>query len=276
MKFNNKFFLLSLVIFLGLLPKSISHAGTLSCSVATSCPNGVVMYKISGLANAHGETPSQSNYTNLICCSGVNGLGNSCSGNYATLLKFSSVTNAHAEQNNQNNYPQNICMQAPSGGNVSVGYQNNNCSGYDTTLGSLSAITNAHLGDSTAYTLKICGTATAGGSLTVDIVNSLGVSVTTPSIAFTSKSVLLNNQFSDGIFGNTNERVRVSNTTTNSQWSLTLGASSGSNALWSAGSLKYDFNDPTSGAGDGADVDVFGGADVNKSYKRDGVAPDGL
>ncbi|MBI2476292.1 MAG: hypothetical protein HYV67_03550 [Candidatus Taylorbacteria bacterium] len=143
------------------------NAGTLSCSVATTCPSGTVIWRMSGTANAHAELPSQSNYTQLVCCSGVTGLGNSCSGTFATALKLSATTNAHSEQNSQSNYANNACIQAPSGGSVSVGYQATNCTGFDTTLGSMTGTTNAHVGDGTAYTTKICGTAAgAEASLT--------------------------------------------------------------------------------------------------------------
>jgi len=242
----------------GLVPAFLADAGTLSCSVATSCPSGVIIYRMSGLNNAHGELPSQSNYSQLVCCSGVVGLSNLCSGNFVTALKLSSTTNAHAEQNNQSNYSQNACIQAPSGGNVSLSYQNNNCAGYDTTLGSMSAVSNAHLGDAGAYTLKICATA-SGGSLSAGIVDAGGISVTTPTIAFSTKTVLFGYQTSDGTFGTANEKIRVNNTTGNAQWTLTLAPSGGTSALWSAGLSKYDFNDPAANALDGGDADSFGG-----------------
>jgi hypothetical protein len=47
-------------------------------------------------------------------------------------------------------------MSAPTGNTVSVGYQSTNCTGYDTTLGSMSGSDNAQVGDTTAYTTKIC------------------------------------------------------------------------------------------------------------------------
>jgi hypothetical protein len=143
-------------VFLGV---GIARAGTLSCTVAASCPSGTIIYRMSGTDNAHGELAGQSNYTNLVCCSGVAGLTNSCSGTYATLLKLSATTNAHGEESSQSNYTENVCIAAPSGGSVSVGYQSSNCSGYDTTIGSIQSTTNAHLGDGAAYTQKICATA---------------------------------------------------------------------------------------------------------------------
>ena len=138
----------------------------LSCSVTTAaaCTGGTntIILRMSAASNAHAELPSQSTAayaTNVICCSGVAGLGNSCSGTNATVLKLSAVTNAQVEQNTQSNYANNACISdSTSGDSIAVAYQASNCTGYDTTLGSMSAITNAHVGDSSAYTTKICGT----------------------------------------------------------------------------------------------------------------------
>jgi hypothetical protein len=135
-------------------------AGTLSCTVATSCPSGTVIWRLSSTTNAHSELPSQSNpnYTQLVCCSGVTGMGNSCSGAYGVVAKISSTTNAHVQRNDFLGYNENICLQAPSGATVDVAYQNTNCLGYDTTVASLSSSTNAHVGNASAYTTKICAT----------------------------------------------------------------------------------------------------------------------
>lgn len=142
------------------------HAGTLSCSVTTAgaCA-GTVMYRMSSASNAHAELPSQATAAyadNVVCCTGVTGLGTSCSGTFATVLKLSGTTNAHAEQNTEANYANSACISVTSGNTVSVGYQATNCTGFDTTLGSISDTTNAHVGDGTAYATKICGTATGG------------------------------------------------------------------------------------------------------------------
>ena len=146
--------------------------GTLSCKVTNSCPSGVVVYRMSDLINAHAELPNQNNYPNLVCCTGVPGLSNSCSGNYQTVLKLSATTNAHVEQNTQNNYPNDVCLQIPANGVIEIGYQQNNCNGYDTTIGSMSGITDAHVGDASAYPTKICATALVTGTITFNISNN--------------------------------------------------------------------------------------------------------
>ena len=140
-----------------------THAGSLSCAVTTSAAcTGTVIYRMSGATNAHAELASRSNVNydgNVVCCNNVIGLGNSCAGTTATALKLSSTTNAHAEQNSQVNYPETACISTPTGGSVSVGYQATDCTGFDTTLGSIESITNSHIGDTSAYTTKICATA---------------------------------------------------------------------------------------------------------------------
>lgn len=144
-------------------------AGTLSCSVTTTCPTGAIIYRMSSTTNAHGELGSQVNYTNMICCTGITGISNSCTGTFATALIFSSTTNAHAEKNTFTNFTNKACISIPSGGSVSIGYQTSNCTGYDTTLGSIESDINSHIGDGSAYTNKICGTANGTQSLTFSI-----------------------------------------------------------------------------------------------------------
>ncbi len=133
-----------------------------SCSITTVCnsPN-VVIFRMSSTTNAHAELPNQSNYSQLVCCGGVTGVGNSCSGTYAVAAKLYSATNAHVEKNDQSNYSNSVCLSNSSGGGVSIAYQASNCTGYDTTMASISGVTNAHVGSSTVYTTKICATAAA-------------------------------------------------------------------------------------------------------------------
>lgn len=165
---------IALVLFISVY--SNVNAGTLSCSVTTSCA-GTVVFRMQNTSNSHAELSGQSNYTQLVCCSGVAGLSTACSGTYATTTKLSSTSNAHVEIGTQTNYANPACLSVPSGGAVSVGYQASNCTGFDTTLASMSEpTTNAHVGTSTVYTNKICASATGGAqSLTFSISdNSIG------------------------------------------------------------------------------------------------------
>jgi hypothetical protein len=165
---------LSLLFILILITPSVLNAA-LSCSVSATCnAPDVTLFKMSGTTNAHAELPGQSNYSNLVCCTGVTGIGNSCSGTYATALKLSAPTNAHVEESTQSNYIGNNACLSIASGTVSVGYQSTNCSGYDTTVASISGVTSAHVGDGSAYTTKVCATA-QGSALTFTLSdNSIG------------------------------------------------------------------------------------------------------
>lgn len=143
---------------------NFAYAGTLTCTVATTCASGAVVFRLASTANSHSELPGQSLYTQLVCCSGVTGLTNACSGTFATVLKLQATTNSHVEQNSLSNYTNSVCLSVPSGGSVSVGYQASNCTGFDTTVASMSATTNAHSGNSSAFSTKICATASGSAS----------------------------------------------------------------------------------------------------------------
>lgn len=166
-------------------------AAGLSCSVTTAAActsgGGITMLRMSGATNAHAELPSQANANyagNVICCSGVTGLSNSCTAPSAVVLKLSGSTNAHVERNDQSNYSSanNACMSVPSGSTVSVAYQANNCTGFDTIIASISSLlTNAHIGGPNEYVNKICGSATSGvvnketsGTVTSSVFDSTG------------------------------------------------------------------------------------------------------
>jgi len=183
-----KYFRIASLIVISIFITHPVFAGTLSCAVTTAaaCTGGTntIVLRMSGATNAHVELPSQSNVnynSNVVCCSGVTGLSNTCTAPSAVVLRMAGVTNAHGEQNGQSNvnYTSNACISVPTGGTISVGYQATNCTGYDTTIGSMSGITNAHIGDGTVYATKIC--ATGGG-----IINPVP---TTTSISPTSKNI---------------------------------------------------------------------------------------
>lgn len=237
-------------------------AGTLSCTIRSgSCNAGeAVVLKMHNTTNSHAELPSQSNYSNLLCCGGVTGISNSCSGTYATVLKVYSATNSHVEVNTQSLYTNSACLAVPSGGSVTIAYQDNNCTGYDTTLASISGVTNAHIAGTTTYTKKICGTASgATGLLSVDFVDGSGVSISSPTLSLSNASAGFSYSTTTGTLGTSSQKIRVTNTTANTNWSLTISATSGNTALWTNGSSFYDYNDPTANAQDGADSDNYGG-----------------
>lgn len=173
-KVSNFIFFWVLVVLL-FYPISYIYAA-LSCSVTTqaACTGGsVTLLRLSSSTNAHAELPSQSNPNydnNVVCCSGISGLGNSCAAsNKQIFAKLSNITNAHTQQTSINTYGTNACISDSVGNDViTVGYQNTNCSGYDTTLFSMSAADNATNGDASAYTGKVCATITVP-SISFDI-----------------------------------------------------------------------------------------------------------
>lgn len=256
-----------LIIFLSLFIPGVffvqsACAGTLSCIVRNPACIGdeIEIFEMQNTANSHAGLPAAS-YSNLVCCTGVTGLGNSCSGTFAMVLKLSGTTNAHARQNQLTDYAgaNNACISVPSGGTVSVGYQATNCTGFDTTLASMKATTNSHVGNTTAYSeYKICASA-AAGTLSVDIVDAGGTPVSAPSIAMGTMALSFTYQTVNGTFGASAQKIRVDNTTGNAQWSLTLAATGGATAFWDGTPADYDFNDPTANAGDGGDADSLGG-----------------
>jgi len=216
-------------------------AGTLSCTVRTSACNGgeVEIFEMQNTSNSHAGL-SAASYTNLVCCSGVASLGNSCSGTYATALKLSGTTNAHVRQGTLSDYPSatNACISVPNGGSITVAYQATNCTGYVTTLGSMIGTTNSNVGNGawTSGTTKICATGIGAGSLSLGIVDAGGTAVPSPSIAMSDIPFSLSYQSSDGVLGISSQKVRVDNPTGNPQWSLTMTTTGASTAFWDGAS----------------------------------------
>lgn len=100
------------------------------------------------------------------------------------------------------------------------------------------------------------------GSLVADIVDAGGSSVASPSFGFSSLLSPHDCTNSTATFGVDSQRVRIKNTTDTPGWSLSIAATGGSTALWSAGTPKYDFNDGAgspAGCAAGLDSDTYGG-----------------
>ncbi len=186
-------FFFGLLVFSAVFPAGLVEAA-LNCSVTTSCPTGVTLFKMENTSNSHAELPTQSNYSWLVCCSGVIGLGNSCSGNFAVVAKLSSTSNAHIEQNDQSNYANNACISIING-TVSVDYEDNNCNGFDTTVASMAATTNSHVADGSVYPTKICASATVTQTLSFSISgNTIGFGDLSPGAATFATANLLGSQ----------------------------------------------------------------------------------
>ena len=95
------------------------------------------------------------------------------------------------------------------------------------------------------------------GAKSVDIVDSGGSTVASPSATFGALTFSFNTQdaTSSNVF-TSSQRIRVSNPTSTATWTVNI-AGSASTALWTAGGNTYDFND-SSGYTDGADTDTKG------------------
>ena len=102
------------------------------------------------------------------------------------------------------------------------------------------------------------------GSLSVDIVDGTGTSVASPAYVMAAAGFPFTCSSTTGTIGTSNQKIRVSNTTTTPGWSLSLAATDGSGALWRNGgnTQQYDYNDPAGspgGCADGADADTLPG-----------------
>jgi len=204
-----------------------ARAGVLTCAVRTSSCNAgeVVVFKMSGTTNAHAELSSQNHYTNLVCCGGTSDMSNTCTNTFATVLKLQNTTNSHVQQNSQSGYANSACLSV-SQGSVTVAYQPTDCTGYDAIVASMSAATNGHVGNSAAYSTKICATVTPVVSVTVSNgVVSYGTLAANTS-QDTTASGLNNTQIATN-GGNIAEDFNIKGQNTACPW--TLAATSGSN-----------------------------------------------
>lgn len=80
------------------------------------------------------------------------------------------------------------------------------------------------------------------GNAGVDIVNSSGVSVSSPRVTFSSLYSLGACQQSTGMLGSANQRIRVTDNRPSGTWSLAIAATGGATAKWTSGANEYQFN----------------------------------
>lgn len=102
----------------------------------------------------------------------------------------------------------------------------------------------------------------SSGTLTVDIVDGGGTPIGSPSVSFGGLSTSFSCQTSTGTFGVSSEKIRVSNTTANGNWSLTIAATDGNTSYWDNSTQTYDYNDSggtTPGCEDSGDTDSIAG-----------------
>ena len=113
-------------------------------------------------------------------------------------------------------------------------------------------------GDWSSWSTETSFTTLSSGALSVDIVDSGGTTVSSPSMSMDSTEFSFSSQTATGTFGTSSEKIRVENTTAGDVWTLSLAASATTD-VWDSAGTDYDFNDPTASAGDGADSDSVGG-----------------
>lgn len=100
----------------------------------------------------------------------------------------------------------------------------------------------------------------APGTLGSDILDSANNSIASPIAALSGVVAGNSCQTSLGTLAANGDKIRVSNTTANAPWTLSIAATTGPTAVWSSGTNTFDYNDPTSsGCGDGGDADLVAG-----------------
>lgn len=122
--------------------------------------------------------------------------------------------------------------------------------------------TGATIGTSANWRGQIAAFKGTVGSLSVDIVNSGGTSVASPSVGMSAVTIGFDCQTSTGTLGTSSERIRISNTTVTPGWTVAIAATAGATATWSSGGNNFDFNDGSgapAGCADGGDADAFAG-----------------
>lgn len=98
----------------------------------------------------------------------------------------------------------------------------------------------------------------SAGAKSVDIVDSGGTTVGSPSVTFSSANFSFDTQDTTGTLPSGTDKIRVYNPTSTATWTVNI-AGSAATAVWTdGGSNTYDFND-SSGYTDGGDADSVGG-----------------
>ena len=102
------------------------------------------------------------------------------------------------------------------------------------------------------------------GVLSVNIVDSNDAEVSSPAVSMNPSPASFSCATATGVLGNNNQRIRVTNSTVNPNWSLSIAPANGVNSLWTSanGNNFYDFNDTggvPNGCTDGIDGDPYAG-----------------
>lgn len=100
--------------------------------------------------------------------------------------------------------------------------------------------------------------------LGVDIVDSSDCSVASPSVSLPASDFSFDCSNTAGTLGTSGQKLRITNTTANPAWSLSIAATNGATELWRNGgnSQQFDYNESSgspTGCSDGADGDTKAG-----------------
>ncbi len=100
--------------------------------------------------------------------------------------------------------------------------------------------------------------------LDFDIVDGNGDTVASPSVSLPASNFSFDCTNNAGTLGTSSQKLRVTNTTANPAWSLSIAATNGSGELWRNGgnNQQFDYNDSSgapAGCADGGDTDSKAG-----------------
>ena len=89
-------------------------------------------------------------------------------------------------------------------------------------------------------------------ALSLDMVNSSGQSVASPTVAMSSANLSFACQTATGTLGTASQQIQLANTTTTAAWTISIAATNGTTATWTSGSNTYAYNNSaTSGCSSG-------------------------
>lgn len=99
------------------------------------------------------------------------------------------------------------------------------------------------------------------GDYSVAIVDAGGSVVASPTVSFPTQTVSTTNcNGSTATLGQSSQRLRITNDVLKNGWNVTIAATAGPTASWTAGASHYDFNDTSAGGcTDGGDSDAYPG-----------------
>jgi hypothetical protein len=221
---------------------SVGGETTFTCTFGTAGQNGIQVFEYRGIT-----TPVSG-----VLVSSATGTGTAyATGTVNTVNAYSLVIGAYiVNTGNSSSTWSNSFTQALSGG-VSSGNQNNRyqfASATRSTTATGSYTTTATGFGSAAWRGQIVSFIEVPPTLSINVVNASGVTVPSPSVALSSTTTAYSCQTTAGTLGTSAQRLRITNTTANPSWTVSIAATSGGGAVWTNGSDTYAYNN-ASGAG---------------------------